>query len=116
MAKYKLIEEPVFITRIEERGSRHGGHIYEVHFKGIKTQADYMTYIDPGMMNWRRWEHIISVGQRKGVVVSNLKLKDEGLVNADSQVQINYVVTREELAEELAEYWKSQGTFGKLFE
>jgi hypothetical protein len=38
------------------------------------------------------------------------------LVNADSEVQINYVVTKEELAECLAEYWKSQGTFGKLFE
>ena len=116
MAKYKKIDEPVFITAVDERGSMHGGHIYEVHFKGIKSQNDYKSYIDPSMMNWRRWEHIINVGQRKGVVVSNLKLKDEGLVNADSEVQINYVVTKEELAECLADYWKSQGTFGKLFD
>jgi len=116
MAKYKKIEEPVFVTGVEPRGSRHGGDIYELHFKGIKTQNDYMTYIDPGMINWRKWEHIVDIGSRKGVVLSNLKLKDEGLVNADSDVRINYVVTQQELAQVLADYWKSRGTFGKLFE
>jgi len=115
MAKYQKIDEPVFITRIDERGSMHGGHIYEVHFKGIQTQTDFMTYIDPGMINWRKWEHIINTGKRKGVVLSNLKLKDVGLINADSDVRINYVVTKEELAECLADFWNSQSQFGKLF-
>ena len=116
MAKYKKIEEPVFVTAVDERYSKHGGTIYQVSFKGIKTQKDYKTYIDPGNMNWKNWHTIIDVSQRKGVVLGNLKEKEEGLVNADSDVKIHYAVTKEELADCLAEYWKSQGQFGKLFE
>ena len=117
MTKYQKIDEPVFITRIDERGSIHGGHIYEVHFKGIKTQTDYMTYIDPGMINWRKWEHIIEIGQRKGVVLGNLKFKDRDimLINADSEPRIHVVAEREELAQDLADYWASQTQFGKFF-
>tara|TARA_E500000331_G_scaffold157523_1_gene152790 strand:- start:698 stop:1048 length:351 start_codon:yes stop_codon:yes gene_type:complete len=115
MAKYKKIEEPVFITSVTERKSKHGGDIYEVDFKGIVSQKDFKSYIDPGNMNWRRWEPIIDIAQRKGVVLGNLKEKDEGLINADSEVKVHYVVEPTELADILAEFWDNQNGFSKLF-
>jgi hypothetical protein len=117
MAKYQKLDEPVFITNVELIGSKHGGEVYEVKLKGIKTQKDYKTYIDPLNNNFHHWEWIIEAGQRKGVVLSNAKLKDpvKGIVNADSQIRAEYVVTKEELADILADYWKSQDKFQGLF-
>ena len=116
MTKYQKLEEPVFITSCESRRSKHGGDIWEIHFKGIKTQQDFKTYTAPDYANWHNWSHIIPLTDRKGIVLSNLKLKDVDLVNADSMPTVNYVVTKEELAECLAEFWDSQDRFRGLFE
>lgn len=115
--KYDQLDEPVFITNIDERPSAHGGTYYNVNFKGVKSQQNYSTAIVPTMMNWRKWEHIIEIGGRKGVVLGNLKFKDRDtmLINADSEPRINVVAEREELAQDLADYWASQTQFGKFF-
>ena len=107
MAKYRKLNEPVFITRCESRGSRYGGDIWEIDLKTVRTQEDYKTYADPNNANWRTWEHIVEAAQTHGVVLSNIKIKDEDkrLANADSAVKIEMVVLRETLAQELAEYW-----------
>ena len=118
MGKYTIIDEPVFITEIQERRSIHGGNVHTAHLKGIKTQRDYKTYIDPGNMNYRHWSHLIPLGQTKGVVLGEgLKLKDEakGIINADAIPEITYVVTKVELADIISEYWDNQTRFGKLF-
>ena len=117
MAKYIKLEEPVFITSCELINSIHGGEVYEVKMMGIKTQKKYKTYADPANVNWQHWSWIVDVAQRKGVVLSGCKLKDpdKGLVNADSHVVPEYVVTKEELADLLEEFWKSQDRWNGLF-
>ena len=118
MGKYTIIDEPVFITSIEERKSYHGGTVYTITFKSINTQKDYKTYADPGNMNFRNWKQIITTFNGKGVVLdAGLKLKDDekSIINADSVPEITYVVTKEELAKNIDEYWQSQSQFGKLF-
>jgi hypothetical protein len=119
MAKYPKLDEPVFITHCDMINSpRYGGEIYEIKFKGVKTQADYHTYADPQNLNWRNWEYITRIADRKGIVLSGCKLKDTetNLINADSQVEVAYVVTKEELADILAEYWSAQDRFKGLFD
>ena len=115
MSKYPKIQEPVFVTRCISRNSRYGGDIYEIHFKGVKTQTDYKTYCDPQNNNYRNWSWIIDANERKGIVLSNLKLKEDGLVNADSAPRAEYIVTKEELADCLAEFWDNQSKFNQLF-
>lgn len=106
-SKYRQLNEPVFITRCELRGSKYGGDIWEIDLKTIRTKQDYKTYADPQNANWRTWEHIVQSAQDHGVVLSNLKVKDEekSIVNADSTAKIEMVVLREVLAQELAQYW-----------
>ena len=113
-AKYAKIDEPVFVTRILERDSKYGNGIFEIHMTGIQSRINYKTYADPQNVNYRRWEPIIKIGDGRGIVLNNLKLKTApDLINADSDPQIKYVVTLEELAEELAEYWKNQDRWNK---
>lgn len=117
MAKYAKIEEPVFVNRVELINSKYGNEIYEVDFIGVKTQAKYKSYIDPNNNNYRDWEMILEVAQRKGVVLSGLKFKDEtkGIVNADSVPTTEFIIPREELVETLADYWQSQDRFARMF-
>ena len=84
---------------------------------GIKSQNKYYTYADPANVNWQHWSWIVDLAQRKGVVLSGCKLKDptKGLINADSNVVPEYVVTKEELGDILEEFWSSQNKFNKLF-
>lgn len=117
MAKYTKLEEPVFVNRINLINSRHGGEVWELDVMGIKTQTKFKTYCDPQNVNWRNWEHIVDCAQRKGMVISNLKIKDEqkGIINADSDCRIEWVGPQEELATELEEYWRNQSKFNQLF-
>jgi hypothetical protein len=50
-------------------------------------------------------------------VLTNINLKDPEklLVNADSMPTVEYVVSKEELAETLADYWDSQDHYKNLF-
>jgi hypothetical protein len=59
----------------------------------------------------------MDAAERKGVVLTNIKLKDPEklLVNADSMPTVEYVVSKEELAETLADYWDSQDHYKNLF-
>jgi hypothetical protein len=117
MAKYNKVEEPVFVNSVELRNSKYGNEIYEVDFVGVKTQTEYKSYIDPNNNNFRDWEMILEVAQRKGVVLSKLKFKDEekGIINADSVPTTEFIIPREELVETLSDYWTSQNNFNKLF-
>lgn len=118
MAKYKKLLEPVFVSSAELINSMHGGEVYQIKFIGIETQKDYTTYADPNNQNWRTWEPIIDLSERKGVVISRgLTLKDEskGLINADSRAFPELAVSKEELANQLAAHWKSQDKFNDLF-
>ena len=45
----------------------------------------------------------------------DLKDDEKSIINADSVPEITYVVTKEELAKNIDEYWQSQSQFGKLF-
>lgn len=117
MAKYERLREPVFITSLELINSKHGGEVWEIHFMGIQSQKPYKTWADPNNVNWRTWEPIVDVAQRKGVVLTGCKFKDseKGIINADSSVVPEYIVSREELADILEEYWKSRDKFNQLF-
>jgi len=117
MAKYQKLQEPVFICSSELINSRYGGEVYEVKLMGIKSQNKFTTYVDPNNVNFGHWQPIIERAESKGIVLTNCKLKDpsKGLINADSLVTIEYMVTKEELADILDEYWRSQDKFNKLF-
>lgn len=117
MARYNKLNEPVFINRVELRNSKYGNEIYEVDFIGVQTQTEYKSYIDPSNNNYRDWEMILEVAQRKGVVLSKLKFKDEekNIINADSVPTTEFVIPREELIEILADYWDSLNSFNRLF-
>lgn len=118
MAKYSKLDEPVFINKVKEINSKHGGMVYEVEFIGIKTKKAYKSYIDPSNNNFGHWRMILEVAENKGVVLSGMKYKDEdkAILNADSSAKTEYIVTKDELAEVLEEYWDSQNKFKKLFE
>ncbi len=104
--KYTKIDEPVFITYCREEPSRFGGYIWRLCFKGIKTQKDYHTYVDAANKNFRNWDHIITIANLKGIVLTNLRHQSsDGLVTADSIPEIEVVVSQEELADQLADYW-----------
>ena len=107
MAKYRKLNEPVFITKCEPRHSKYGNNIYKMNLRTITSQEDYITYADPMNANWRTWEHIVDAARTHGVVLSKCKIKDEDkcIINADSQVKIEHIVPKEMLAQELAEYW-----------
>ena len=110
--KYPKLEEPVFVTGIHTTTTRNGGHeIWEINFLGIKSQQPYKTWIDPHMANYQQWQPVIAA-KDQGVVISNLKLKnpDKNLINADSSLKLEMIVTKEMLAEELADYWQKQAT------
>tara|TARA_R110000868_G_scaffold96433_1_gene265343 strand:- start:2548 stop:2919 length:372 start_codon:yes stop_codon:yes gene_type:complete len=117
MTKYQKLDEPVFIQTVELINSKYGGEVYEIKMMGIKSQSQYYTYADPNNANWYHWKNIVDKSARKGIVLTNCKLKDpsKGLINADSQVTIEYMVTKEELHDHLKEYWNSQDQFGKWF-
>tara|TARA_R110002153_G_scaffold67723_3_gene180250 strand:+ start:926 stop:1291 length:366 start_codon:yes stop_codon:yes gene_type:complete len=117
MAKYEKVKEPVFVTSCELISSRHKGEVYEIKMMGIQSQKSYKTYADPRNNNWQQWSWIIDLSERKGVVLMGCKLKDPNtnLINADSNIVPEYVVTKEELADTLEEFWKSRDNFNKLF-
>ena len=121
MAKYRKLNEPVFITKCEPRPSKYGNDIYKIDLRTITSQEDYTTYVDPMNANWRTWEHIVDAASTHGVVLSKCKIKDEDkrIINADSQVKIEHIVPKEMLAKELAEYWDKlldqQDTMRKFF-
>jgi len=117
--KYPVIDEPVFITGLKESRTIHGGGVlYQLVMQGLKTESNYICWIEPGMMNWRNWKEIVHYANTKGQVLTNLKFKDKAknLVNADSEVTCNYRVSQKELADIVSEYQSSQTQFGKLFE
>lgn len=106
MSKYKTVDEPVFITGCSLGPSKHGGDIWTIRFKGIKTQKDYHTYVDPANKNFRHWDHIISIANLKGIVITNTKLKNgDDQINADSKPHIEVITSQEDLANQLAEHW-----------
>ena len=117
MAKYELLDEPVFVQSCEQIQSKYGREIWEIEVVGIKTQRVLRTYCDPHNNNYLTWQPIIEIADTKGIVISNLKFKDpqKGIVNADSQLKVEYVVTKAELAETLAEFWDNQSKFNQLF-
>lgn len=117
MAKYQKLNEPVATISVELINSKYGGEVYEVKMVGIRSQNKYYTYADPNNVNWTHWSWIVDLAQRKGVVLTGCKLKDptKGLINADSNVVPEYVVTKEELGDILEQYWQSQDRFNKLF-
>jgi len=117
MSKYEKLNEPVFVNQISHQKGRGDIDIIEVQLTGIKTRTEYKSWIDPKFANYSHWELLIGAAQEKGVVVSNLKLKDpaKNLINADSRPRIEYVVTRIELAELLSDFWETQKEFVSKF-
>jgi len=118
MAKSKKITEPVFVNSTNLINSMYGGEVYHIEFVGIETQKKYHTYADPANQNWRIWKPIIGLAERKGVVISrDLRLKDarKGLVNADSPAYPELVVSKDDLMDQIEEFWKSQNMFNNLF-
>lgn len=119
MAKYELINEPVFVNHVKNITSKYGNEILSIELIGIRSQKSYKTYLDPLNDNFINWEQIIKLSMHNGIVLSGgLKLKnsEKQIINADSVLKRFYVVTKEELSEIIGDYWKSQDTFYKLFD
>ena len=117
MSKYTKLNEPVFVNKITHQEGKDSSDIIEIQMTGIKSRNNYKTWLDPKFANWRNWEVIIESADDKGVVLSNLKFKDEdkGLINADSRPKIEYIVTMQELVDELADFWQAQKEYTSKF-
>jgi hypothetical protein len=115
--KYEKLNEPVFVNKITHLQGRNSEDILEIHLTGIRTKTEYKTWLDPKFANYGNWDQIIEAAEDKGVVLSNLKFKDilKNLVNADSKPKIEYIVTREELALELSDYWSALSEYTTKF-
>ena len=109
MAKYKKLEESVFVVKCDLINSRYGGEVYDVRLKGVNSQEDYKTYVDPQNANFEIWSEIVQAAETHGVVLKNVKLKDpnNNLINADSSVKC-VITTKEQLADLIAELWNKQ--------
>ena len=91
----------VFVTGCElENSPRYGGEIYCIRFQDLKTEQNYYTYADPKNKNFSRWQRLIPFAERAGIIVWDIKIKDEtkGLINADSRFEYE-VMEQEELVD-----------------
>jgi len=111
------LNEPAFISDINDIESKHGGMICRVKLVGVKTRQELTCYVDPGNRNFRRWETTIKAARTKGVVLNNLRWKDESknLIDADSRISVEVVTSKQDLAEQMAEFWKQQSHWNRLF-
>lgn len=115
--KYEKLSEPVFVNQVKDKHGKDGEEILEIQLTGIKTKTEYKTWVDPMFANWRHWQQIVEAAENKGVILSDLKFKDpaKNLINADSKPKIEYIVTREELIDELTDFWSTQQEFSNKF-
>jgi|TARA_R100000329_G_C7617971_1_gene219556 hypothetical protein len=61
--------------------SYSGGTLFYLFFND--GEKSYKTCIDSRFRNYRNWKWLIENGKR-GDIVTNLKIKSRGLINADS--------------------------------
>ena len=61
--------------------SYSGGTLYYLFFND--GEKSYKTCIDSRFRNYRNWKQIIEQGER-GDIITNLKTKSRGLIDADS--------------------------------
>ena len=108
------VSDTWFIESCRERPSKHGGYIWHIDLKNVGTQERAKTYADPGNQNWRHWEETVTCAKNKGVIISGLRQKKKGLINADSQPNILVVDDKDKLTIELNELW-SKPNLGPLF-
>lgn len=72
------------IISIEKYPSRHGGVFYYVFFSDMAGHS-YRTCLYPACRNWQRWRVVVEkFNQGCEIWLDGLKLKKEGLVDADS--------------------------------
>ena len=57
------------------------GTLYYIFFN--YCERSYKTSIDSRFRNFKNWKYLIENGKR-GDIVTNLKIKSKGLINADS--------------------------------
>ena len=113
------IKEPLYIVSVDDNQSRYGGMIYTLEMIGVVSRDAYHTYVDPNNRNYTQWRNVIEVARRKGVIINNTRLKEEHehkrMVNADSVFTIECVCPREEINQQLEQFWRDQEQASKRF-
>ena len=67
------------ITSIKPTLSKYGGKFYYVFFKDDNGKS-FKTCLFPTMRNFPRWKSVMKVG----AILTNLKIKEKNLIDADS--------------------------------
>ena len=111
------INEPLYIASVDDSQSRYGGMIMRLEMIGIVSRTPYHTYVDPNNRNYTQWRNVIEVARRKGVIINNTVAKDleKNQVNADSVFTIECVCPREEIHQQLEQFWTEQEAANRKF-
>ena len=109
----------VVIDIMPAKNQVNGGFMFKIRLLDIQTRTVYVTYIDPAMRNYSKWDYIVRDFDR-GQVLTNLKIirvRGKLLIDADSTPVRVWVGPRGEMDQILKEYWNPPNTeFDKLFE
>lgn len=110
----KTHAEPVFVQSVESLPNKP---VYRIVLIGLKTATEYVTYVDPSNRNFRKWRTVVELGNTHGIILNNTIFKDKkkNLINADSDLKIECVTSKEELADTVSEYWNAQKVFDGMF-
>jgi hypothetical protein len=73
------------LTGKSERESLYGGVFHYLYFQGEDNKS-YKTCIYEEMRNFKKWRDVLDYP--RGTILSNLMIKEAGLINADSKPEL----------------------------
>tara|TARA_R110000803_G_scaffold105679_1_gene173891 strand:- start:681 stop:1043 length:363 start_codon:yes stop_codon:yes gene_type:complete len=105
MEKLMLDKTSLFyIVEQEVMPSRHGGYITEIKMISMQNGEYYHTYVDENNRNYKHWYEYTNHPQA-GYIISNLKLKKDNLISADSRPHLEkYLENQQELERFVVDY------------
>ncbi|CAB4137254.1 hypothetical protein UFOVP322_25 [uncultured Caudovirales phage] len=108
------------VNSIKTRRSKYGGMMEEVVFINLETREQVKTYLDPDNRNYHHWNTVLA-NRDDGQMIMGVKTSVKGgktVINADSQPEIFWQGSKQELADTLAEYWavSKPNQYQKLFD
>ena len=108
------------MTVKEQTSMHHNDNIFKIELASIEGDIA-ITYIDPHNDNYKNWEHICD-RPHKGFFITNLfeasyKIKQDILIDADSDVEIWHNGNKQKVLESLAELTRppKEKIFADLF-
>ena len=118
------ITQPYLVVKQEKNYSRNTGRPYtKLTLQGIKDRQLYETYVEVGMRNYKNWQHVVE-NTDYIFVLNNIKVKEAGLIDADSKPVIEHSASpenAEDILGPIEEFWAEEdaragaNTFNQLF-